>query len=109
MSNRIISSAQIETARAASAQNKESARGPSALRFYGDEFVFESVSGMFFRVSPTASFVLRRLDAGTKVGDLPAALQVRYGIDRATATRDVELFVNELAALEPLDHLVHVE
>lgn len=79
----------------------------SALHFYGDEFVFDAVSGMFFRLSPTGSFVLRCLAAGKKPDDLAAALQARFNIDRATAIRDVELFLNELAALEPLDHFIH--
>lgn len=81
-------------------------RSSSGLCFYGDEFVFDTVSGMFFRLSPTASFVLRSLEAGTKLTDLPAALETRYRVDRATATRDVELFLNELAVLEPLDRFI---
>lgn len=75
----------------------------SSLRFYGDEFVFDTVSGMFFRLTPSASFALRSLDGGTLPADLPTVLQAHYGIDRAAATRDAELFLNELAALEPLD------
>jgi hypothetical protein len=82
-------------------------RASSGLRFYGDEFVFDTISGMFFRLSPTASFVLRSLEAGAKLADVPAALAARYDVDGATATRDVELFLNELAALEPLDRFTH--
>lgn len=84
------------------------ARGKrSTLRFYGDEFVFDTVSGMFFRLSPSAAFILRRLLSGTELRDLPETLEARYGIDRGTAMRDVELFLNELAALEPLDRFTH--
>lgn len=86
---------------------KPDKRSSSGLRFYGDEFVFDTVSGMFFRLSPTASLVLRSVEAGTKLADLPTVLEKRYGVDRATATRDVELFLNELAALEPLDRFTH--
>lgn len=78
---------------------------PSTLRFYGDEFVFDTVSGMFYRVSPTASFILHSLQAGAAVDELAGLIQARYGIDRATAARDVELLLNELAALEPLGAL----
>jgi hypothetical protein len=80
-------------------------RKPSTLRFYGDEFVFDTVSGMFYRVSPTASFILHSLHAGAGVDELANLLQTRYGIDRATAVRDVELLLNDLAALEPLGQL----
>lgn len=93
-----------EDAAAPAARERE-----SALRFYGDEFVFDAVSGMFFRLSPTGAFVLRCLAAGKKPGDLAGALQARFNIDRSTAIRDVELFLNELAALEPLDHFIHEE
>jgi hypothetical protein len=77
----------------------------STLRFYGDEFVFDIVSGMFYRMNPTACFILRALDAGIDPHELPAMLQNRYELDHATATRDVELFLNDLAALEPLNRL----
>lgn len=77
----------------------------STLRFYGDEFVFDIVSGMFYRMNRTACFILRALDVGANVRDLPKMLQSRYGLDRATATRDVELFLNDLASLEPLNRL----
>lgn len=72
----------------------------SRLRFYGDEFVFDTVSGMFYRVSPTTSFILHSLEAGAEADQLPALLRARYGIDQSAATRDVELFFNDLAALE---------
>lgn len=81
----------------------------STLRFYGNEFVFDTVSGMFFRLSSTGSFVLRALDDGMKAQAIITALQSRFGIDRATALRDLELFLNDIAALEPLDHFTDGE
>jgi hypothetical protein len=75
----------------------------STLKFYGDEFVFDTVSGMFYRLNPTACFILRALDSGTAIDALPALLEKQYGLDRATALRDVALFLNDLAALEPLN------
>jgi hypothetical protein len=78
---------------------------PSSLRFYGDEFVFDTVSGLFYRISPTAGFLLRSLDAGAEIADLARLLQSRYRLDRATAARDVALFLNDLAALEPFIRL----
>ncbi|GLR65552.1 hypothetical protein GCM10010909_02300 [Acidocella aquatica] len=79
----------------------------SGLRFYGDEFVFDTKSGMFFRLSAVASFILRSIVGGVSIADLPAAMQQRYGIDHAMAARDVQLFLNELVALDPLDQFVH--
>jgi hypothetical protein len=79
----------------------------SGLRFYGDEFVFDTRSGMFFRLSAAGSFILRSIIDGVSIADLPTAMQQRYGIDHAAATRDLQLFLNELAALEPLDQFVH--
>lgn len=77
----------------------------STLRFYGDQFVFDTVSGMFYRMNPTACFILRALDAGVDSHELPALLRASYTLDASTATRDVELFLNNLAALEPLNRL----
>ena len=68
------------------------------LKFYGDTFVFDAVWGMFYRISPTAAFVLRAMDGGALRDDLPDLLARQYGIDRTRAIRDAELFVNELTA-----------
>lgn len=79
----------------------------STLRFYGDAFVFDTRSGMFFRLNPSASLVLRSLDQGVRPEELPKLLEEYYHIDHATATRDIELLLNEFAGLEPLDRIVH--
>lgn len=83
------------TAIAAGEACKKSAR----LRFYGDEFVFDTVSGLFYRVSPSAAFMLRAMARGAAPGELADALCARYGIDRAVAMRDAELFLNDVASL----------
>lgn len=90
---------------AAITPNGQLKQTPSTLRFYGDQFVFDTVSGMFYRMNPTACFILRALDAGVDSHELPALLQSNYTLDASTATRDVELFLNNLAALEPLNRL----
>jgi len=77
----------------------EAQLSPSRLVFYEDSFVFDSVSGMFYRLNPTAAFVLRAMDDGTRPNQLPELLQSRYGIAHKSAVRDAELFLNELAAL----------
>ncbi len=78
---------------------------PLTLRFYGDEFIFDTVSGMFYRVSPTASFILRSLDHGIDPDKLAENVQQRYGVPRAAAIRDIELLRNDLTAIEPLDRV----
>ncbi len=75
------------------------------LQFYSDEFVFDRVSGMFYRLNPSASFMLQSLAAGALPSELPGRLQARYELDSATASRDVQLFLNSLTALEPLGQL----
>lgn len=75
---------------------------PLTLRFYGDEFVFDTISGMFYRISPTASFILRALQSGTRPEKLADEIQGRYGIPRAAAVRDIELLRNDLAGIEAL-------
>lgn len=72
----------------------------SRLAFYEDSFVFDTVSGLFYRLNPTAAFVLRAIVDGTKPSEVPELLQRRYGIDRKAAVRDAELFLNEIAELE---------
>jgi hypothetical protein len=75
----------------------------STLRFYGNEFVFDTVSGMFYRMNPAACFILHRLDEGIDLEELPTILQAHFSIDHSSAKRDIELFLNDLAALEPLN------
>jgi hypothetical protein len=89
-------------------RSKHSVNGTGAatsltLRFYGDEFIFDTVSGMFFRISPTASLILRSLQSGTRPDRLADEIQERYGISRSAALRDVELLRNDLAGIEALD------
>jgi hypothetical protein len=91
-------SAMRETAANAAATRRKAA----SLRFYGDGFIFDTMSGMFYRVSPTASFILRALESGTDPRKLAEDVQQRYGIDRAAAVRDIELLRNDLMAIEPL-------
>jgi hypothetical protein len=88
-----------------SSAGKQSGPLSERLRFYGDEFVFDSVSGMFHRLNPSASFMLRALIAGATPEELPRRLQAHYALDSATAARDAQLFLNSLAALEPLGRL----
>jgi hypothetical protein len=72
-------------------------RLPRTLRFYGDEFVFDTVSGMFYVISRTAGFIFRALDAGTQPDKLADEVQQRYGITRSAAVRDIEHLMGNLS------------
>ena len=73
------------------------------LRFYGDEFVFNTTSGMFYRITSTAGFLLKELIDGAEDDQLVTLFQERYDIDRATAIQDVELLLNNLTELGVID------
>ena len=77
----------------------------SALRFYGERFVFDTESGRFYRLSPTASFMLRALRRGVGPERLADLLEGEYHIDRATATRDASRFVEDMQRIEPFNQL----
>lgn len=74
-----------------------------AFRFYGDAFVLNVASGMFYRLSPAADFLLRALDEGARIDQFPDLIVQRYGVDRATAVRDSELLLNQFTALGLLE------
>ena len=67
------------------------------LRFYPGGFVLDAASGLFYRLTPAADYLLRQYDAGTEVRDFADLVQARYGLDHASAVRDVELLLNQFA------------
>lgn len=69
------------------------------FRFYGDQFVLDTVSGNFYRVSPAAGFILRALIEGRQHAELVNIVERHFEIDRARALRDVEMFTSELRSL----------
>jgi hypothetical protein len=79
----------------------------SRFRFYGDRFVLDTVSGSFFRVSPTAGFILRMLVDGKDQAGLVDIVERRFGIDHSRANRDVEFFLVELRSLGIDENLGH--
>lgn len=69
------------------------------LRFYGDDFVFNTVSGMFYRLTPSAGLLMRLVAEGAETEELENELQAEYGVNPNTARRDVQLFLNDMRAL----------
>jgi hypothetical protein len=75
----------------------------SHLCFYGDTFVFDTKFGMFYRLSPSASTLLRSFVNNNQIDDWVITLQKEYGISKVRAIRDIELFINDLIALGILE------
>jgi hypothetical protein len=73
------------------------------LSFYRGGFVLDTASGMFYRLTPAADYLLRSYDAGMEVRHFPDLIQERYGLDHACAVRDVELLLNQFVAPGLLD------
>ncbi len=73
------------------------------LRFYRGGFVLDTASGMFYRLTPAADYLLRSYDAGMEVREFPQLIQERYGLDHASAVRDVELLLNQFVGPGLLD------
>jgi hypothetical protein len=71
---------------------------PLTIRFYGEEFIFDTVSGAFYGVSPTAGFIIRRLSEGMPIEQLAVEVEVRYHVDRIRATRDIEKVLEDLGS-----------
>jgi hypothetical protein len=65
------------------------------LKFYRGGFVLDTASGMFYRLTPAADYLLRSYDAGCEVRQFADLIQSRYGLDHASAVRDVELLLNQ--------------
>jgi len=76
-------------------------------RFYGAQFLLDTVSGKFYRITPTAAFILRALIDGKNNVQLTEMVERRYGVDRARAGRDVELFLAELRSLGIIENSSH--
>lgn len=78
-------------------------KGSGRLRFFGEEFVLDTASGLFYRLTPAAHLVLKAHEQGLQTPQFPGLLQQRYGIDPASAARDVELLRNQMASMGLLD------
>jgi len=77
------------------------------LQFFGEEFVLDTVSGLFYRLTPAAHLVLRAHEQGVPTQQFSGILQQRYGIDPASAVRDVELLLNQMVSMGLLDQQPH--
>jgi hypothetical protein len=76
-------------------------------RFYGAQFLLDTISGKFYRVTSTAAFILRALMDGKDQAELPKIVERHFGIDRSRAARDVEIFLSELRSLGIIENSRH--
>lgn len=66
---------------------------------YRDRFLFNPVSGMFFRLSHEAAWVLNEMRSGRGRSEIEIRLAEEFGIDRGTALRDCDRFIDRLERL----------
>lgn len=72
------------------------------IKFYGERFLFDSITGSFHRISDTAGFVIRELQRETKLLDIIDLFSKHYGISTKKAVADIEILISELIALNIL-------
>lgn len=77
----------------------------SRFRFYSDQFLLDTVSGQFFRVSPPAGFIFKNLIQGNTGDRLVDIVKDHFGIERPKAVRDVEMFLAELRSVGIIENL----
>jgi hypothetical protein len=71
----------------------------SNLTILNDHFVFDTHSGLFYRVSETAAFIINELKwRNPPIATLTASYAQHYGVSQGIAERDVELFLNDVTA-----------
>jgi len=73
------------------------------LRFYDGNFVLDARSGLFYRLTPSATFLLRAWSEGAETGAFAGLIHQQFGVDPATASRDVELMLNQFRGLGLID------
>ncbi len=83
-------------------QQKRKGRIPK-LRFYGDQFVLDTVGGRFYRLTPIAGSLLKALIEGRNEDQLAEIVEKQSGGDHTRATRDVEFFLSEIRSLDLVD------
>lgn len=71
----------------------------SYVNIIKDRFIFDIRSGKFHRASETAAFILRKLKLNSPIPEIVARYAERYGVAKAIAERDVELFLNDMSVV----------
>lgn len=73
------------------------------LKFYEGHFVLDARSGRFYRLTPSAIFLLKAWSEGAETRSFSRLLREQFDVDLATASRDVELMLNQFKGLGLID------
>ena len=71
----------------------------SNLALSENGFLFDASDGSTYSLNRTGTFLLRGLIGGAPPADLVAGLSEQYGVDPATARRDLDAFLFRLEDL----------
>ena len=78
----------------------------SNLTILNDRFVFDTHSGLFYRVSETAAFIINELKRrNPSIATLTASYAEHYGVSQGIAERDVQLFLTEVTTYLADSHM----
>lgn len=72
----------------------------SNLSIIKDCMLFDECSGKFHRISESAAFVVRALQAKAAMPNIIVAYSQEYELPLTVAARDIELFMNDIATKE---------
>jgi PqqD family protein of HPr-rel-A system len=70
----------------------------------GEMVVFDRTGGRVHQLNPTASFVWATLDGRTDSNEIAARVAERFAVEAAVASRDVHSLLEQLTALNLLEH-----
>ncbi len=59
-------------------------------------FAFDPVTGDTYNINPAGLLIMNAIKAGARPDQILDSVVAHYNVDRQTADRDVEVFLNEL-------------
>lgn len=66
------------------------------LMINDEGFAFDPRTGNTYSINPTSLLIVNAVKAGANVEQVLDSVAERYEVDRQTADRDLEVFINEL-------------
>lgn len=66
------------------------------LMINDEGFAFDPRTGNTYSINPTGLLIVNAVKAGANVEQVLDSVAERYEVDRQTADRDLEVFINEL-------------
>jgi hypothetical protein len=70
------------------------------LQIIKDCLLFDVVTGHFWRINKSAVFIVKALQQQIPVADMIKAYQQQFKVSQHVATRDIELFLNDVTSGE---------